>query len=829
MKKSVIFFAAMAAAVVVSAAPTRIQPRADGVLQLDARAADIHGQSAKFFEGRPDFIGTWIGGSDYLSWPVAFGKAGAYIVELCYACGPDSTGSQFEIKASKASAVSGIAYGTGSWNDYEILYLGEFSVSNSAPLTLTLKRKGTGNKAMMNLAWLRFIPANDYPGYLARTDAEHQVKPVRLPAKVFVVPDFHPASCGWLANWSVERNYCANSYLDHLDRVRDDANYGYVQSECNNLIAIRDFQPERFAEMQKLIKEGRVELVNAFFIEPTINLSGGEALAKMGIEGLRWQQAVMGVRPRFCWAIDTCGTHAQMPQLCDLLGLDALIYTRCNRSGKTVFWSESPDGSRILTLVPGRYSDNIGGTYGAKEPVTEGLMQAAAKAISTKVSSTPAGAPVLILGGQLVIGAGGEYDPALNAGFDPDRWTEAAWLDGGGILPAPLKSGFLGATPREQGKEIKPFFLSFESLQSHAYFKLAGVGDDELRDLYAEPFFFKAVQPDVSGEAVQALLAAEIQRLDDDARFLVAVAARSREAAAGQGQNGEGQTGKGVQQNQAQTEDQSRLSQVRPAWLLWSSAGTPTGDDQLPQEAAARERRLAELAEQTRPRILARFNDPAETPFLMERQIGRGTVLLVTTGLLSDWNTLPKTNAMLIFDRVLRSMVESTLPPRNFPPQERLTLSLPAAARDATVTLRRPGGEGRREALDVGYISREQLGVTVPRPLTRGLYRVVASRSVANGGQPTEETVWETPLAINGLAAESELTPLARDDFEARVGSAAVRWVGPDEEISLAGSQIRGQASWWWLILAVLALLLLELIMLAAPMWRRAQVTLQQA
>ena len=35
------------------------------------------------------------------------------------------------------------------------------------------------------------------------------------------------------------------------------------------------------------------------------------------------------------------------------------------------------------------------------------------------------------------------------------------------------------------------------------------------------------------------------------------------------------------------------------------------------------------------------------------------------------------------------------------------------------------------------------------------------------------------------------------------VGSARVRWVGPDEEISLAGSQIRGQASWWWLILAV--------------------------
>ena len=59
-----------------------------------------------------------------------------------------------------------------------------------------------------------------------------------LPA-TYIVPNFHPASCGWLTNWSTERNYCANSYLDHLDRVRDDSNYYFVFSECNNMIADR--------------------------------------------------------------------------------------------------------------------------------------------------------------------------------------------------------------------------------------------------------------------------------------------------------------------------------------------------------------------------------------------------------------------------------------------------------------------------------------------------------------------------------------------------------------------------------------------------------------
>ena len=106
---------------------------------------------------------------------------------------------------------------------------------------------------------------------------------------VYVVPNFHPASCGWLTNFSMERVYCANSYFDHLDRVRDDPNYNFVLSECNNMIAMLNFRPERAGELKAAIGAGRVELVNGFFLESTTNLSGGEALVRLGIEGLRWQ------------------------------------------------------------------------------------------------------------------------------------------------------------------------------------------------------------------------------------------------------------------------------------------------------------------------------------------------------------------------------------------------------------------------------------------------------------------------------------------------------------------------------------------------------------
>ncbi len=237
---------------------------------------------------------------------------------------------------------------------------------------------------------------------------------------VYVVPNFHPASCGWLTDWSTERNYCANSYFDHLDRVRDDATYNFALSECNNLIAMLNFRPDRAAELRQRIREGRVELCNAFFLEPTINLSGGEALVKMGVEGLRWQQQVMGVRPRLSWMIDVTGMHAQMAQIVAGLGLDALVYCRLNPTGSTMHWLEAPDGTRTLAISPGHYLE-WRPMFGAKEPLAEKQLLALADDIRARIEPpspdkdakrpdaadlkaaprrTPAGAPVLILGGS---------------------------------------------------------------------------------------------------------------------------------------------------------------------------------------------------------------------------------------------------------------------------------------------------------------------------------------------------------------------------------------------------------------------------------------------
>ena len=357
------------------------------VVTLAVRDAGISGRARYYADG--DFIGSWTDQEATLQWELTVDEDATAAVTLNHSCAPHA-GSKFQLEIGPHK-LAGQTKSTGGWHKYETMMLGSVTLA-PGKYTVTLCA-GPFKSAPMNVKAITFAPLKGS----ARTFRPPHVQGPLPP--VYVVPNFHPASCGWLANWSVERNYCANSYLNHLDRVRDDANYNFALSECNNMIAIANFQPQRFEELKQRVKEGRVELVNAFFLEPTINLSGGEALAKMGIEGLRWQQQVMGARPRFCWTIDVCGTHDQMPQVCKLLGLEALIYTRCSRGGKTAFWSEAPDGSKMLTLVPGHYAD-FATVMGATNQLTPADLEAVEKQIGHKAASTPAGAPVLFLGGK---------------------------------------------------------------------------------------------------------------------------------------------------------------------------------------------------------------------------------------------------------------------------------------------------------------------------------------------------------------------------------------------------------------------------------------------
>lgn len=242
---------------------------------------------------------------------------------------------------------------------------------------------------------------------------------------VYIVPNSHATIIGWLTDFNSERNYVLNNYLDHLDYLKRNPGYALAFSEVPNLMTMMRYEPKRLSEMKKFIVGGKVELVNAFFLEPTINLSGGEALVRMGLEGLRWQKEVMGFEPRFSWMIDVTGVHRQMPQIVSGLGLDGLVFARNNMADKNIFRWQSPDGSETLGLCIDLYCPYAWREFFKSEgPLSDEQLSKMIDETRQRIEHNPKNAPVLmpISGGDY--GRAPVYEKQLEALMD--KWPGAA-------------------------------------------------------------------------------------------------------------------------------------------------------------------------------------------------------------------------------------------------------------------------------------------------------------------------------------------------------------------------------------------------------------------
>jgi hypothetical protein len=447
----------------------------------------------------------------------------------------------------------------------------------------------------------------------------------------------------------------------------------------------------------------------------------------------------------------------------------------------------------------------------------------------------------VLQGGRLLIAAGGQ--------FDPIAWTEQAWLDGGGILPAPLKPTPVGETPEEASRKqtLDAFSLEFASLQ-HDYYLIEGESTASLKDFYSGLYFLKAIEADLSPEVMAKLAETETTRLKTDRAFLAQAAARAEKWSTLE-QKG---TFSPAEQAQRDQDDDHRRT-ISPDWLLWRRDRT--------QEADAEP--ITELVEATKPRALGRMTRN-DIPFLVERSMGDGKVLFVATsifsrGLNSDWNNLTKDIPVLLFDRIVRRPLEETLPPRNFDSGERIVLPVERSEQlqyslvrpskqprrdSSTETKDASGSEGgevanipdaipvREELLPVDALGPETFGVAVRNATRAGHYTITARRlaesggatqpvSIATGspGQPSGEKQRELVLAVNGPADESDLRTIDAHALKERLGEANYRWIERDEPIALEGAQIRGRDLWKWLAALALAGLLLEMCVLSWPQW----------
>ncbi len=381
-------------------------------------------------------------------------------------------------------------------------------------------------------------------------------------------------------------------------------------------------------------------------------------------------------------------------------------------------------------------------------------------------------------GGQLFIAAG--------ALFDPVAWTDEAWRDGNGILPAPLNDVAVGKLPPPGVVKWPAFRLDVNTLNDEV-FDLE-LTESERGEIMSAPFFYKAVGVDV--EAMDAFETAQRERMDEYRNSLAEYMENEKKWArlARSGRLSETEA-------RRREEGRARFEQVAQGGL----AGVPA-------------RRVIELsadqlAALTRPTVMARY-DNGEV-FALRRNIGKGSVVTMTSGCYPEWNNVAAGPSVLILDSMLRSLLARALPERNLLPLNEVVLPVSARDQEAEFHVYAPGREEPR-LLRADPITGTTFGVRLTDVGRRGVYRV--SRLADSGGNGSPQ--WSMLLAVNGPAAESELAGIARSDFNTRIKVDGMRWVGPKQPITLEGASIRGRNLWKILMVLVIGCLVTEMVML---------------
>ncbi len=115
-------------------------------------------------------------------------------------------------------------------------------------------------------------------------------------------------------------------------------------------------RPDLFAAIVEKVQLGSWEIAAGLWVEPELNIIGGESIVRQILYGQRYVQAKFGHISEVAWLPDSFGFCWQLPQLLRQGGIRYFVTQKLRWNDTTkfpheLFWWEGLDGSQILSLM----------------------------------------------------------------------------------------------------------------------------------------------------------------------------------------------------------------------------------------------------------------------------------------------------------------------------------------------------------------------------------------------------------------------------------------------------------------------------------------------
>ena len=157
----------------------------------------------------------------------------------------------------------------------------------------------------------------------------------------------------WLWPWTEGISVVHSTFRSALDRMNETPDFTFISSSAQFYQWVAENDPKMLAEIRKRVDEGRWNVVGGWWVEPDVNIPGGEAMVRQGLYGQLTLQRLLGKRARVAFNPDSFGHTSTLPQIIKLQGMENYIFMRPGPHEKALpadlFWWEGKDGTRVLT------------------------------------------------------------------------------------------------------------------------------------------------------------------------------------------------------------------------------------------------------------------------------------------------------------------------------------------------------------------------------------------------------------------------------------------------------------------------------------------------
>ncbi|NJL94124.1 MAG: hypothetical protein HC915_10560 [Anaerolineae bacterium] len=132
----------------------------------------------------------------------------------------------------------------------------------------------------------------------------------------------------WKWPWEEGAREAVSTFRTAADLLEEFPEFIFNHNESLLYEWVEEYDPPLFERIRALVARGRWNISGGWYLQPDVNLPGGETIARCILEGRRYFAEKFGVRPTVAYNFDSFGHGNGLPQLLRQSGFALYIHGR---------------------------------------------------------------------------------------------------------------------------------------------------------------------------------------------------------------------------------------------------------------------------------------------------------------------------------------------------------------------------------------------------------------------------------------------------------------------------------------------------------------------